>query len=54
MSSEHDANFCYKMLLRFDFSVIDPQKGFTSRCNGMFMQSDMNMIIVPREISKTA
>ncbi|KAH7346262.1 cytochrome P450 [Rhexocercosporidium sp. MPI-PUGE-AT-0058] len=42
-----------EMFLRFDFSVVDPQKGFTSRCNGFFMQSDMNVIVVPREGRKT-
>ena len=36
------------MFLRFDFTVVDPQKGFMSRCNGMFMQSDMNVVVIPR------
>jgi hypothetical protein len=44
------ANVDVKMFLRFDFTVVDPQRGFTSRCNGMFMQSDMNVIVKPRPI----
>ncbi|KUJ12538.1 cytochrome P450 [Mollisia scopiformis] len=37
-----------EMFLRFDFAVIDPQKGFKSRFHGLFMQSDMNVVVYPR------
>jgi len=36
------------MFLRFEFGVVDPQKGFKSRCNGMFMQSEMNVVVTAR------
>ncbi|KAE8445141.1 hypothetical protein EG329_013743 [Mollisiaceae sp. DMI_Dod_QoI] len=43
-----------EMFLRFDFAVVDPQKGFASRFHGLFMQSDMNFVVYPRLSKDTA
>lgn len=37
-----------QMFLRFDFTVVNPQRGFTTKCNGFFVQKDMNVIVMPR------
>jgi hypothetical protein len=42
------------MFLRFDFAVVDPQKGFQSKGHGLFIQKDMNVIVVPRTVCASA
>jgi len=37
-----------ELFLRYEFAVLDPQKGFWARCNGMYMMAGMNVVVSRR------